>query len=236
MIRPLLTALAVAATALALAACGSGGDKTSAATTPASTAAATTATGASGCRQVAAPQPEQAHESKPPARLPSGKSYTIVVDTNCGSFTIALDTAGNPKTAASLGTLARRGFFDGLGFHRIAPGFVIQGGDPAGDGSGGPGYSIVEAPSKKAGYTRGVVAMAKTGDDPPGTSGSQFFVVTAPDAGLPPDYAIAGRVTAGMDTVDRIAAVGVKDCGTAQGCDGPPAQPVVIAKATLRAQ
>jgi len=85
------------------------------------------------------------------------------------------------------------------------PGFVIQGGDPKGDGTGGPGYSIVEAPPKKLVYERGVVAMAKAQNEPSGASGSQFFVVTAEVAELPPDYALVGRVTAGDDVVDKIA-------------------------------
>ena len=84
------------------------------------------------------------------------------------------------------------------------PGFVIQGGDPAGDGTGGPGYSVVEAPPADLAYTKGVVAMAKTAVEDPGTSGSQFFVVTGEDAQLPPEYALLGKVTEGQDVVDLI--------------------------------
>nr|WP_246851986.1 peptidylprolyl isomerase [Patulibacter sp. SYSU D01012] len=148
--------------------------------------------------------------------------------TNCGSFTIRLDTKRQPRTSASFVSLTKAGFFDGLTFHRISPGFVIQGGDPAGDGTGGPGYSVRETPPKDAAYTRGVVAMAKTGAEKAGTSGSQFFVVTGEDAGLPPDYAIVGKVTRGMDAVDRIAEQGT-------GADGPPATPIVIQKAIASA-
>src|SRR5207244_2334132 len=91
-------------------------------------------------------------------------------------------------------------------FHRVVPQFVIQGGDPLGNGTGGPGYEVVEPPPKGTVYRRGVVAMAKTAVQPPGASGSQFFVVTAAaDAGLPPVYAVLGRVTSGMEAVDRIA-------------------------------
>ncbi|MGX6448252.1 peptidylprolyl isomerase, partial [Patulibacter sp. S7RM1-6] len=182
--------------------------------------------GADGCREVAAPEPRSGEPDAPrpkPARL-SGR-WTVTVATNCGSFSIRLDTKRQPKTSASFVSLTKAGFFDGLTFHRISPGFVIQGGDPAGDGSGGPGYSVVETPPKDAAYTKGVVAMAKTEAEAAGTSGSQFFVVTGEDAGLPPDYAIVGEVTRGMDAVERIA-----DQGT--GTDGPPATPIVIAKAT----
>ena len=83
-------------------------------------------------------------------------------------------------------------------FHRIVPGFVIQGGDPTGTGTGGPGYLTVDTPPASAAYTLGVVAMAKTQQQPAGTAGSQFFVVTVPNAGLPPDYAIIGKVTSGL--------------------------------------
>jgi cyclophilin family peptidyl-prolyl cis-trans isomerase len=107
----------------------------------------------------------------------------------------------------------------------VVPGFVIQGGDPTQTSAGGPGYSTVDVPPSDAVYTKGVVAMAKTGAEPPGTAGSQFFVVTADDAGLPPDYAIVGEVTDGLDTVERIDALGVGD--------GPPSQPVVIESVTV---
>jgi cyclophilin family peptidyl-prolyl cis-trans isomerase len=141
---------------------------------------------------------------KPSATLPAGKAYVAVVDTNCGTFTIALDVKGSPKTAASFANLARRGYFDGTFFHRIVHGFVIQGGDPTGTGQGGPGYSVVEAPPSSTRYTKGVVAMAKTEIEDPGTSGSQFYVVTADDAQLPPDYAVLGKVASGQAVVDLI--------------------------------
>ena len=136
--------------------------------------------------------------------IESGKTYDAVVDTNKGSFTIRLDTDDSPHTTASFVKLAEKGFFDGTIFHRIVPGFVIQGGDPKGNGTGGPGYTTVDEVPQDARYTHGVVAMAKTAAEPAGTAGSQFFVVTAQDAGLPPDYAILGRVTDGIDVVDRI--------------------------------
>jgi peptidyl-prolyl cis-trans isomerase B (cyclophilin B) len=136
--------------------------------------------------------------------LDTAKSYNVTVRTSLGIFAFSLDVKDSPCTTSSFAHLARDGFFDGLTFHRIVPGFVIQGGDPKGDGTGGPGYTVVDTPPADARYVRGVVAMAKTGAEPPGTSGSQFFVVTGADAGLPPDYALLGRVTKGLGVVERI--------------------------------
>src|SRR5215207_10250466 len=107
-----------------------------------------------------------------PARKPE-----LVVETNCGTFTIELDEKASPKTVASVAGLAEAGFYDDTTFHRIIPGFVIQGGDPTATGTGGPGYSTVDTPAETTKYTKGVVAMAKTPTEAPGTSGSQFFVV-----------------------------------------------------------
>lgn len=153
-------------------------------------------------------------------------TYRLVLETTSGSFTIELDQELAPNTAKSLVKLAKDGFFDGTKFHRVVPGFVIQGGDPTGTGTGGPGYSTVDVPPSDATYTEGVVAMAKSQTDAPGTAGSQFFVVTGADIGLPPEYAIVGRVTDGMKTVKAIDALGVGD--------GPPSKPVVIKKMTVQ--
>jgi peptidyl-prolyl cis-trans isomerase B (cyclophilin B) len=133
---------------------------------------------------------------------------TATVRTSHGQFEFELDEAASPKAVASFVELAGKGFFDGTVFHRIVPGFVIQGGDPTGTGTGGPGYSTLDPPAGDTTYEQGVVAMAKTASDPAGTAGSQFFVVTADDAGLPPDYAVIGRVTDGMDVVLAIGELG----------------------------
>jgi peptidyl-prolyl cis-trans isomerase B (cyclophilin B) len=219
-VRPTLLALCVAL--LALAGCGGGDDGS--ATTGGSTAAGARVT----CKKVAAPQPKGAqHLSKPKATLPAGKRYDVDLQTNCGTITIRLATGRAPKTAASFAALVKRGFYDGLIFHRIVHGFVIQGGDPVGTGLGGPGYSVVEPPPGATAYTTGIVAMAKTETDPPGASGSQFFIVTAPDAKLPPDYAVAGGVVRGMNVAQYIGKLPV------DGQDRPTS-PVVIEKATLR--
>jgi peptidyl-prolyl cis-trans isomerase B (cyclophilin B) len=131
-----------------------------------------------------------------------------VVKTSEGTFSIDLDVTDSPHTVASFEQLARKGFFNGTVFHRIVPGFVIQGGDPTGTGSGGPGYSTVDAPPANTTYLHGTVAMAKTDTDPPGTAGSQFFVVTGGDAGLSPVYAVLGHVVSGLAVVDRIGTFG----------------------------
>ena len=141
-------------------------------------------------------------------RLDTTKTYVVTVRTNLGTFAFTLDVKDSPCTTASFASLVRKRFFDGTRFHRIVPGFVIQGGDPTGTGTGGPGYSVVDVPPQTARYTKGVVAMAKTGAEPAGTSGSQFFVVTAQDAGLPPDYALLGKVTSGLAVVERIGNLG----------------------------
>jgi peptidyl-prolyl cis-trans isomerase B (cyclophilin B) len=160
------------------------------------------------------------------AALDRSKTYTVTLQTNEGAFSFDLDVKDSPNTTASFAALVKRGFFDGLTFHRIAPGFVIQGGDPSGDGTGGPGYTTVDVPPSDAKYTKGVVAMAKSSAEPPGTSGSQFFVVTGAEARLLPDYALLGKVTKGLDVVEKIGRLG--DPSTEQ-----PTKKVTIEKATL---
>ena len=140
--------------------------------------------------------------------LDKSKAYTVDVLTNFGRFDIRLDVADSPCTTSSFAALVRKRFFDGTRFHRIVPGFVIQGGDPTATGAGGPGYSVRDVPPRNSLYTEGVVAMAKSAAEPPGTSGSQFFVVTAVNAGLPPEYAILGVVTKGLKVVEKIGRLG----------------------------
>jgi peptidyl-prolyl cis-trans isomerase B (cyclophilin B) len=161
-----------------------------------------------GCKQVEAPQPKHISFGPPGQAVTRGEKLTAVVKTSCGTFEIALDAQRAPKTVNSFVVLSQRGFYDGLDFHRVAPGFVIQGGDPLGNGTGGPGYSVDEKPPANLSYTKGTVAMAKSSAEPPGRSGSQFFVVLAPDAGLPPEYALLGKVDKGLDVVERIGKLG----------------------------
>jgi cyclophilin family peptidyl-prolyl cis-trans isomerase len=185
-----------------------------------------------GCKGVAKPKPKHVKLQRPPQTVKRGEKLTATISTSCGSFEIALDTRDSPKTVNSFADLAKRGFYDGLDFHRIVPHFVIQGGDPLGNGQGGAGYTVVERPPANTAYRRGVVAMAKSQFQPPGASSSQFFVVTAPaDAGLPPDYAVLGKVTAGMDAVMRIASLADPKLG-AQG--GEPRAPVVIDRVAIQ--
>ena len=224
--RP-LSLLVLALCCALLVACGDD-EETEAGSSPTATPAASAAPEEAGCEEVEAPEPkEEGKLKKPKEELDEGKTYVAKVQTSCGDFEITLDAKRAPKTGGSFKFLADQGFFDGLIFHRIVPGFVIQGGDPQGSGQGGPGYSVVEAPPSDLAYTKGVVAMAKTAAEAPGTSGSQFFVVTGEDAGLPPEYALLGEVTAGQEVVDAIGVVQT-DPSTEM-----PVQPVVIEKVTV---
>jgi cyclophilin family peptidyl-prolyl cis-trans isomerase len=202
-----------------LAACGGGSKQGS------TTSTSQTTTDAAGCIPKTAPSAAGRSEKKPTQMLDSSKTYTVTFDTNCGSFTITLDQKQSPNAAASFVALTNEGFFNATIFHRIVPGFVIQGGDPTQTGTGGPGYTTIDKPPATAKYTLGVVAMAKTGAQPAGAAGSQFFVVTVADAGLPPDYAIVGRVTKGIDVVNRIGKLG--------DANEQPTEVVEIEKATV---
>lgn len=205
------TAIAASLAAALLIGCGGGEDDQTSADLPA------------GCSEVSAPAPRQVELSAPDESLQG--PATAVVETSCGTFRIDLDTDRAPRTTSSFANLARQGVYTDTVFHRIVPGFVIQGGDPTGSGTGGPGYFVDEEPPGNLSYLRGIVAMAKTAAEPPGRSGSQFFVVTQPDAGLTPDYALIGRVTSGMDVVDRIEELGTPE--------GRPREPVLIRRITI---
>ena len=208
------------ACALILSACG-GKEKEKAASKPAATETAEPAQEA-GCEKVAKPQPaNEAKLPKPTTELKAGKTYVARVLTNCGEFEITLDAKRAPRTGGSFKYLVDKRFYDGLTFHRIIAGYIIQAGDPLGTGEGGPGYSVVETPPRDLTYTRGVVAMAKRETEPPGLSGSQFFITIGEELPLGPDFALLGRVTKGQDVVDKISVVAV-------GPDEAPTQPVVI--------
>jgi peptidyl-prolyl cis-trans isomerase B (cyclophilin B) len=244
-VRRPLVAIALVVLATAPAACG-GDDKKDtgkkpgakeAGTTATQTKTATTPAGGGGekrCVKVAAPKPKGAQKlARPTRKLDPDKTYDAVLDTSCGRFTLTLDVKQAPKTSASFVYLSRKGFYDNTIFHRIVPGFVIQGGDPLGTGQGGPGYSVVEAPPGDVKYTKGVVAMAKTEIEEPGTSGSQFYVVTAADAQLPADYAVLGKVTAGEEVVDRIAVVPADETNPDPNRRERPVNPVVLRSVTI---
>ncbi len=168
----------------------------------------------------------------PHLKLDPHRTYTVTIVTNCGTFAFTLDVAQSPKTSSSFYSLVKRGFFNGVTFHRVAAGFVIQGGDPTGTGAGGPGYTVVEAPPKNTQYVLGDVAMAKTQAQPSGASGSQFFIVTGHNvtqsAGLTPDYALLGKVVSGIGVVERIGSL-----PTNPPQDGAPTPAVVMSTVTV---
>ena len=160
--------------ALALLVAGCGGSSSDDAAT--STEATATETTAATRRQAPTAAPTSTFrrpartvaQTAPKERLDPEKTYDLVFKTNCGSFTVTLDLEKAPATSASLVSLAKSGFYDDTIFHRIVPGFVIQGGDPTQTGSGGAGYQTVDPPPADATYAKGVVAMAKTGAEPAG--------------------------------------------------------------------
>ena len=148
---------------------------------------------------------------------------SATISTDKGDINVDIFTDGAPKAANNFLDLARKGFYDGVIFHRIVPGFVIQGGDPTGTGRGGPGYQFADEPFK-GDYYRGTLAMANAG---PNTNGSQFFICLADLAGnLPKKYTIFGQVTKGMDVVDAIAAGRL-------GPNDRPNEPVKITTVTV---
>lgn len=150
--------------------------------------------------------------------------YSIEFQTSQGNFTVDIDETVAPCNGDSMLQLANDGFFDGIVFHRIVPGFVIQAGQSEKTPDGGPGYTTIDTPPADTTYPKGLAAMAKTEADPPGTGGSQFFVVTGSDVTLPPDYAPIGKVVKGMAVVEKIGKLG--DATTQQ-----PTERIVIKRA-----
>jgi cyclophilin family peptidyl-prolyl cis-trans isomerase len=158
-----------------------------------------------------------------PDPLPAGETREVTIETDLGNIVIGVEADLGPLAAGNFVALAECGFYDGVVFHRIMPDFVVQGGDPTGTGSGGPGYEFPNDPVSVP-YERGVVAMANAGRD---TNGSQFFIVLE-DAGLPPDYSVFGRVTSGMEVADGISA-GPSTGGQA----GQALEPVTMNRVTV---
>jgi cyclophilin family peptidyl-prolyl cis-trans isomerase len=158
-----------------------------------------------------APAPDTTQRSEAPElTIDESAGYTATLETTCGTIALELDPAAAPTTVNNFVTLARDGYYEGVPFHRVINGFMIQGGDPTGTGSGGPGYTFADElelaqqlVADEGGYPRGSVAMANAG---PNTNGSQFFIVQAvPGYPLQPAYTVFGEVADGMDVVDRIA-------------------------------
>lgn len=170
--------------------------------------------------------PKQIQFSRPEPVIEAGKTYSANLQTTAGEIVIELDSRNTPIAANNFVFLARNGFYDNTIFHRVIDGFMIQGGDPMGDGTGGPGYQFNDEPIVGE-YRRGTVAMANAG---PNTNGSQFFIMHA-DYPLPKNYVIFGRVTAGLEVVDRIAAAPVQT--SRSGENSHPVDPVVINSISL---
>jgi peptidyl-prolyl cis-trans isomerase B (cyclophilin B) len=157
----------------------------------------------------------------------SGGTTRATIETTLGKIVIELDMANAPKAAGRFADLAREGFYDGLTFHRVIPDFVIQGGDPKGDGTGGSDTEPVVGETPSDGYSVGSLAAAKTGMDPPGTFDCQFFIVTgASGAQLPPEYARFGQVVEGLDVAQKIQSVKT-------GANDAPVEKVVMKKVTI---
>ena len=161
------------------------------------------------------------YSSPPPMSIDPGKRYTATIQTSAGTMTAELYPGDAPNTVNNFVFLAREGFYDGVIFHRVIPGFMIQGGDPTGTGTGGPGYKFADEPVRRR-YERGTLAMANAG---PNTNGSQFFVMHA-DYGLPPSYTIFGKLTGGEEVVDTIA-------NARKGANDRPVEPVTIESVTI---
>ncbi len=159
--------------------------------------------------------------------ISDNKTHMITIDTNYGKIVFETYTSDAPNTVANFVKLTNSGFYNGLIFHRVIKGFMIQGGDPNGNGTGGPGYQFADelhpnTASYKAGYKKGVVAMANAG---PNTNGSQFFIMTE-NYPLPNNYTIFGKVISGQDVVDKIANVPT-------GTNDKPVTPVIMKTVTV---
>jgi cyclophilin family peptidyl-prolyl cis-trans isomerase len=162
-------------------------------------------------------------DSEPPMVIDPAVRYRATMATSKGTLTIDLDPLAAPRTVNSFVVLARYHYFDGIAFHRIIPGFVVQGGDPTGSGSGGPGYRFADELPKPGRYEIGSLAMANAGPD---TNGSQFFIISGPDGvRLPPKYSLFGKVVAGLEVVGALDGTGTPS--------GKPAERVTIDSVTV---
>ncbi|MGI8493231.1 MAG: peptidylprolyl isomerase [Acidimicrobiales bacterium] len=166
---------------------------------------------------------QRSFDGPPPMCIDPARRYSAVMVTSKGTMTIALDPAAAPQAVNSFVFLARYHYFDGIGFHRIIPGFVLQGGDPTGTGRGGPGYNFADELPKPGRYELGSLAMANAGPD---TNGSQFFIISGPQGvRLPPQYSLFGKVVSGLEVVADIDAVG--------SASGTPKETVTIESVTI---
>ena len=233
--RMIVASLAIIATGL-LAGCSSKSDDKAADTTVAAAQDATDTTayvpGANGEGEVSALPCPAADGSSPATKefpaepemcIDPAKTYVATIETNKGTMVFTLDPAKAPRTVNSFVYLARYHYFDGISFHRVVPNFVLQGGDPTGTGTGGPGYEFADELPQAGEYRYGDLAMANAG---PNTNGSQFFVISGADgAALPPNYSLFGHLKDGKATIDAIGALATGD--------GPPSEPVTMTKVTI---
>ena len=165
----------------------------------------------------------QRFKAPPPMCVDPAKTYGATMVTSQGTMTLSLDVAGAPKTVNNFVFLSRYHYYDGVGFHRIIPRFMLQGGDPEGTGRGGPGYRFADELPRPGRYEVGSLAMANAGPD---TNGSQFFIISGPNGvALPPQYSLFAKVVAGLDVVAAIEALGTPS--------GAPKEKVVIESVTI---
>ena len=172
---------------------------------------------------------KKSYSAPPPMTIDPNKTYTATMKTNYGDIVIQLLPKNAPLTVNNFVFLARQGFYDGVKFHRVIKGFMIQSGDPTGTGMGGPGYKFADELPTTLNYTKGTLAMANAG---PNTNGSQFFICLA-NVSLPKSYSIFGQVTSGQDVVDKIGNVPVK---AANGETSSPTVDVHINTITITEQ
>jgi len=177
-------------------------------------------------QQQPSPMPTSANSQPPDMTIDTKKKYTVTLKTTEGPIIVEMTPQETPITVNNFIYLAKIGFYDNTVFHRVIKGFMIQGGDPTGTGTGGPGYKFDDEPFEGE-YTRGTVAMANSG---PNTNGSQFFIMHEATA-LPKNYVIFGFVKEGLDVVDKIAEAPVKTSGP--GEESKPLQPVKIIEAIV---
>ncbi|HSJ73758.1 MAG TPA: peptidylprolyl isomerase [Miltoncostaeaceae bacterium] len=227
--RRLVAPVAAAACLALLGGCGggSGGDEGAdrGAPLPVTSPTGTVCNG----RKPAQPPARRTYAAPPRRTIDPAASYTATIETSCGDILVALDARAAPVTVNNFVFLARERFYDGLTFHRVVAGFVIQGGDPQGTGRGGPGY-VFDDELPDDGYPPGSVAMANAGPD---TNGSQFFIVTGDASALPNDYTRFGRVTRGFDVARRIESFAGPAADPADPSTQAPTETIYIDRITI---
>jgi cyclophilin family peptidyl-prolyl cis-trans isomerase len=214
-----------AAAALIGAIAGCGGDAERDGPSPVTSPTGTVCEG----RAPAPPTVRRTYAAPPRMAIDPATRYRATLETSCGDIVVELQPRRAPVAVNNFIFLAREGFYDGLTFHRVVAGFVIQGGDPEGTGQGGPGY-VFEDELRPGGYPPGSVAMANAGPD---TNGSQFFIVTGDASALPDDYTLFGRVTRGLDVALRIESFADPAADPADPSTQGPTEKIYIDRVTI---